>query len=140
MLAATAAWFSGVAVAEAEIETAVEDIMGVVIEALEETGAEEATEDKPIEDEIVGEEATEDEATDEKAALEADDEAGMLKEELPDWAVTEEGTPLLEAGKEEKEEAGSVEAADEGEALVKALPEGEETELEAEPGRDEDPL
>ena len=61
MLAATEAWLSGVADAVAEMEMAVEDMLGVVTEALEDTGAEEATDEETAEEEITEDGMIEDE-------------------------------------------------------------------------------
>jgi hypothetical protein len=75
MSAATAAWLGGVAEGEAEIEIAVDDILGVVTEALVETGADETAED---------------ETTDEEAGLLGTaDEADELAEELPEGEAAE---------------------------------------------------
>ena len=68
--AATAAWLSGVAEAEADMEMAVDDMLEVVTEALVETGAAESAED---------------ETSDEYIALETADEADELAEELPEY-------------------------------------------------------
>lgn len=67
--AATAAWLSGVAEAEAETEMAVDDMLGVVTDTLVETGA--------------------DATADEEVALETADEADELTEELPEYETAE---------------------------------------------------
>lgn len=99
--AATAAWLSGVAVAEAEIEMAVDDMLGVVTEALVKTGADETAED---------------ETSDEDVALETADEADELAEELPEYETGE-----LEAEPNETDDdplwVGMLEEADETVAM-----------------------
>lgn len=95
--AATAAWLSGVAVAEAEIEMAVDDMLGVVTEALVETGADETAED---------------ETSGEDVAPETADEADELAEELSECETAE-----LEADSDETDDdplwVGMLEEADE---------------------------
>jgi len=114
--AATTAWLSGVAVAEAEIEMAVDDILGVVIEALVETGA----------DETAGEETA-----DEEVALEARDEEAWLLETGVDESAEDETS----------DEDVALETEDEADELAEELPEYETEELEAEPNEtDDDPL
>lgn len=80
MSAATAAWLSGVAEGEAEIEIAVDDILGVVTVALVETGAVETAEEETAEEETIGGEA---------GLLGPADEADELAEELPEGETAE---------------------------------------------------
>lgn len=82
--AATAAWLSGVAEAEAETEMAVDDMLGVVTDALVETGAEE-TADEEMTDEEVALETRDEEAW----VLETADEADEWTEELPEYETAE---------------------------------------------------
>lgn len=111
ILAATEAWLSGVAEGVAGMEMAVEDMLGVVTDALEETGA----------DEIAEDEATEDEASDEVLEMTKTPEVGLLSETVAEEEVS------LEAG---EEEPGLVKMTDEDPLGVKALeePEGMESE------------
>lgn len=124
MLAATEAWLRGVAEAEteAEMETAVEDMLGVTV-ALEDRGTDEIAEDETAEDE-----ATEDEATDDDKGVEeaADDEAAEEDKGTDETALEE---AALETGDEVAglDEAGLLDTGEEAEVL----PEGETAELEA---------
>lgn len=132
MLAATAAWLRGVAEAEAEaeIETAVEDMLGVTV-ALEDRGTEEIAEDEITEDEATDETADVETAEDDKGVEEAADEetAEEVTEEDKGTDETAEEETALETGDEEAglDEAGLLDTGEEAEAL----PEGETAELEA---------
>lgn len=115
ILAATEAWLSGVAEGVAEMEIAVEDMLGVVTDALEETGADEPTEEEAPEDEVM-----EDEASDEVLDITRALEEGLLSER-----VAEEETSL-EAG----EDDGLVKVTDKDPLGIESLeePEGMEPE------------
>jgi hypothetical protein len=76
MSAATVAWLSEVAEGEAEIEIAVDDILGVVTEALVETGAVETAEEETADEEVrllgIADELAEELPEGETAELEAE--------------------------------------------------------------------
>lgn len=130
MLAATAALLRGVAEAEteAEMETTVEDMLGVTV-ALEDRGTDEIAEDETAEEETAEEDKGTDETALEEAALETGDEdAGLDEAGLLDTGEEAEALP--------EGETAELEAGLEGVEVPRGLEEGETvtmTELEAEP-------